>query len=225
MTMELELDFGQEQVAHQSMKVSPRLVAANYILELSSQELQQQISKELSDNPALEQVDVANLPRVRHRAAWLDLPALHSASEGRAARPDIRKRGHLRRAAGQRPRTLRRRRGVRSADPCRLRADARREAAVGHGAVLPDDDLPIAEYLVGSLDEKGYLSRQARGRRLRAERPDEERVRAVLRVLQAQEPIGIGARNLRECLLIQIAHLEERGLSAAVRARDRRPSS
>ena len=28
-----------------------------------------------------------------------------------------------------------------------------------------------------------------------------------------QEPVGIGARNLRECLLIQIDHLEERGLS------------
>jgi RNA polymerase sigma-54 factor len=38
-------------------------------------------------------------------------------------------------------------------------------------------------------------------------------VRAVLRVLQAQEPVGIGARHLRECLSIQIAHLEERGLS------------
>ena len=41
-----------------SMKVSPRLVAANHILELSSQELQQAIATELHDNPALELVDV-----------------------------------------------------------------------------------------------------------------------------------------------------------------------
>src|SRR5436190_7050715 len=56
MTMELDytLDFG----AQQSMKVSPRLVAANYILQLSSQELQQAIATELHDNPALEVVDV-----------------------------------------------------------------------------------------------------------------------------------------------------------------------
>src|SRR4030095_15484840 len=26
------------------------------------------------------------------------------------------------------------------------------------GAALPDEDMPIAEYLVGSLDEKGYLA-------------------------------------------------------------------
>src|ERR687886_1450827 len=58
MTMELELDFGQEYSANQTMKVSPRLVAANYILELSSQELQQQINTELSENPALELVEI-----------------------------------------------------------------------------------------------------------------------------------------------------------------------
>src|SRR5690349_3150153 len=58
MTMELELDLGQEYSPNQSLKVSPRLVAANYILELSSQELQQAIATELSENPALELVDV-----------------------------------------------------------------------------------------------------------------------------------------------------------------------
>src|SRR4051795_13531331 len=56
--MELELDVSQEFSANQSLKVSPRLVAANYILELSSQELQQAISNELSDNPALELVEI-----------------------------------------------------------------------------------------------------------------------------------------------------------------------
>src|SRR5436189_4290270 len=56
--MELELDVSQEFTASQSLKVSPRLVAANYILELSSQELQQAIATELHDNPALEVVDV-----------------------------------------------------------------------------------------------------------------------------------------------------------------------
>src|SRR5512144_1532447 len=58
MTMELELDLGQDFSPNQSLKVSPRLVAANYILELSSQELQQTIATELSENPALELVDI-----------------------------------------------------------------------------------------------------------------------------------------------------------------------
>src|ERR1700742_3421403 len=58
MTMELELDLGQDYSQNQTLKVSPRLVAANYILELSSQELQQQTATELSENPALELVEV-----------------------------------------------------------------------------------------------------------------------------------------------------------------------
>src|SRR5438128_8836668 len=58
MTMELELGLGQEYSPNQTLKVSPRLVAANYILELSSQELQQQIATELSENPALELIEV-----------------------------------------------------------------------------------------------------------------------------------------------------------------------
>src|SRR5689334_22353500 len=58
MTMELELDLGQEFSPSQTLKVSPRLVAANYILELSSQELQQQIATELNENPALELVEI-----------------------------------------------------------------------------------------------------------------------------------------------------------------------
>ena len=50
----MQLDFEQTLTpyfgAQQSMKVSPRLVAANYILELSSQELQQAIATELHVN-------------------------------------------------------------------------------------------------------------------------------------------------------------------------------
>src|SRR5205823_11487364 len=80
------------------------------------------------------------------------------------------------------------------------------------GAALPEQDMTIAEYLVGSLDEKGYLAVKVEDVAYEMD-VSVDKVRAVLRVLQAQEPIGIGARRLSECLLIQIEHLEERGLS------------
>jgi hypothetical protein len=58
----MQLDFEQTLSpyfgAQHSMKVSPRQAAANYIVELSSQELQQAIATELHDTPALEVVDV-----------------------------------------------------------------------------------------------------------------------------------------------------------------------
>jgi RNA polymerase sigma-54 factor len=64
----------------------------------------------------------------------------------------------------------------------------------------------------GSLDDKGYLAVKVEDVTYEMN-VSVDKVRAVLRVLQAQEPVGIGARNLRECLSIQIQHLDERGIS------------
>ena len=67
----------------------------------------------------------------------------------------------------------------------------------------------IADILIGNLDEAGYLNRD-----LEAIVDDlafslnvhckEDEVLEVLRLIQGLDPAGIGARNLQECLLIQI---------------------
>jgi RNA polymerase sigma-54 factor len=70
------------------------------------------------------------------------------------------------------------------------------------------EDAPIAEQLVGNLNERGYLeiSAQEIAGYLRV---PVERVEYVLQQLQTLEPVGIGARDLRECLLIQLQALAE----------------
>jgi RNA polymerase sigma-54 factor len=76
-----------------------------------------------------------------------------------------------------------------------------------HFLHLPPAHMTLAEFIVGSLDDRGWLATpieeivQATGRPL-------EEIEAVLTVVQALEPVGVGARDLRECLLIQ---LETRG--------------
>lgn len=212
MTMELELDLGQEFSQSQTLKVSPRLVAANYILELSSQELQQQIATELSENPAMELVEVATCrvcgtelhgsicPRCIQRQKGAS-PANYPETQdyGYDDTADTRGRGA----------------DDEEFDPLTRVASEQTLAEkllMEMGAALPEEDLTIAEYLVGSLDEKGYLAIKIEDVAYEMDVPL-DRVRAVLRVLQAQEPIGVGARNLRECLTIQISHLEERGLT------------
>src|SRR5262249_21195644 len=72
-------------------------------------------------------------------------------------------------------------------------------------------DAAIIEYLVGNLDEDGRL-------RCSAEEVvdlfdvDAERVKRMIRSLQAMDPVGVGARDLRECLLIQLTYLESQGV-------------
>jgi RNA polymerase sigma-54 factor len=211
MTMELELDLGQEYAPTQTLKVSPRLVAANYILELSSQELQQQIATELNDNPALELVEVPTCrvcgtelqgsicPRCIQRQKGSSPTSAYSLDNRGYEDGDSRNRFS----------------DDEEFDPLTRVASEQtlsEKLLMDMGAALPDEDMPIAEYLVGSLDEKGYLAIKVEDVAYELSVPIDT-VRAVLRVLQAQEPIGIGARRLSECLLIQIDHLEERGLS------------
>jgi RNA polymerase sigma-54 factor len=74
---------------------------------------------------------------------------------------------------------------------------------------LEEKEHKIAEQLVGSIDEDGYLKRE-----IEAIADDisfqqgftatEEEIEAVLEKIQQLEPPGIGARDLKECLLLQL---------------------
>jgi len=67
----------------------------------------------------------------------------------------------------------------------------------------------LAEYIIGNIDEDGYLRRE-----LEALSDDlafsvnitttENELLEILRIIQDFDPIGVGARDLRECLLLQI---------------------
>jgi RNA polymerase sigma-54 factor len=65
----------------------------------------------------------------------------------------------------------------------------------------------IGTYLIGNIDDDGYLQCQteevAKGFEC-----EEEQICAVLEVIQSFDPPGVGARDLQESLLIQLHHLE-----------------
>lgn len=62
--------------------------------------------------------------------------------------------------------------------------------------------LSICRYIVESLDEKGYLEIPIN--ELASElNVSEEVIESALKIVQSLEPYGIGARNIKECLLIQ----------------------
>lgn len=77
--------------------------------------------------------------------------------------------------------------------------------------LIAPGDGEIAEMLIGSLNERGYLeiSVQEISEQLTV---DIARVEHVLAQLQYLEPCGIGARTLRECLLIQLDAADERSI-------------
>jgi RNA polymerase sigma-54 factor len=78
--------------------------------------------------------------------------------------------------------------------------------------VLDADEMPIAEFLVGSLDERGYLSASIASIS-HTFSVEESKVERILKELQMVAPPGVGARDLQECLLIQLSFVKENGSS------------
>ncbi|MBX7211063.1 MAG: RNA polymerase factor sigma-54 [Verrucomicrobiaceae bacterium] len=66
------------------------------------------------------------------------------------------------------------------------------------------------EFLIGSLDDNGFLNAPLETLSLDHAIPLEELEQAV-RILQRFDPVGIGTRDLRECLLVQMERLGKKG--------------
>jgi RNA polymerase sigma-54 factor len=68
---------------------------------------------------------------------------------------------------------------------------------------LPEADYPVGELIIGNVDDRGYLTATVEEiAREAGTTPDH--VERVLRVIQSLEPPGVAARNLQECLLLQL---------------------
>ena len=72
-----------------------------------------------------------------------------------------------------------------------------------HLAPLSDEEAEIGEYILWCIDETGYLSTELESIAEHFSTTDDH-VEKILKVIQQFDPVGIGARNLQECLLIQL---------------------
>ena len=77
--------------------------------------------------------------------------------------------------------------------------------------ILNDSERIIAEFLVGSIDDMGYIRRTVQDivddlAFTQGIYTDEPTVERILQLVQELEPVGVGARDLQECLLLQLKH-------------------
>ncbi|HCO66652.1 MAG TPA: RNA polymerase sigma-54 factor [Dysgonomonas sp.] len=81
-----------------------------------------------------------------------------------------------------------------------------------HLTELDDESTKIAEYVIGNIDENGYLDRP-----LSAIADDllfqqnldvpQERIEKILHIIQSFDPAGVGAQDLQQCLLLQLERM------------------
>lgn len=74
---------------------------------------------------------------------------------------------------------------------------------------LDDEERDIAEFLVGSVDESGYIRRSLSDIMddlafTQNVYTSEEKIKHVLKIVHQLDPAGVGSRNLQECLSIQL---------------------
>ncbi len=79
---------------------------------------------------------------------------------------------------------------------------------------LDDEEYDIAEFLVGSVDESGYIRRDLSDIMddlafTQNVYTSEEKIKSVLKIVHQLDPAGVGARDLQECLSIQLERKEQ----------------
>jgi RNA polymerase sigma-54 factor len=180
----------------QQQKLSPLQIQTIKLIQMPIQELEQKVREELESNPVLDdepapdsesETKDVSIDAIKEDG---DIPAyrLKVNNWGKDPRPEYNtfsvKEGFTQ--------SLQRQLGFRDLSP------HQRE---------------IASFIIGSLDDDGYLRRDIEtlvddlAFRANIETNPEE-VEEMLKVVQDFEPVGVGARDLRECLLLQLRSLK-----------------
>lgn len=185
----------------QTQKLSPLQIQTIKLIELPTQELEQRIRKELEENPVLDE-DIKSEredgedepPREVSLSDYKEddsIPSykLHVNNYGKDERPQYNTFS-VKESFTQ---SLLEQLGFRNLD---------------------EHQYQVAAFIIGSLDDDGYLRRDIDSLvddlAFRAGiETDEQEVLSLLSVIQEFEPSGVGARDLRECLLLQIRNLRQ----------------
>ncbi len=207
----------QEQKLQQRQTLSPQQIQAIRLLELPEIELEEQIRQELIDNPALDEGEAASTPEEENEIS-------RQEEEGETANEsaedlllgDYNNNDDLpsyidREIPGENT--------------------PREEIPVSGGTTfhdylleqlylreLSEEDKQIAEYIIGNIDDNGYLQRA-----LPSIADDllfqagidvpVEKLSELLQIIQDFDPAGVGASDLQECLKLQLER--RRGTDAA----------
>ena len=186
----------------QTQKLSPLQIQTIKLIELPIQELEQRVRKELEENPVLDE----DLPKEKEDEGEGEAPREVSLSEYKEddSIPSYRLRTDNY-SKEERPQY--------STFSVKESFTQSLQEQLGYRQ-LTERQYAIASFLIGSLDDDGYLRRGLDNivddLSFRANiETNEEELLEMLKIIQEFEPAGVGARDLRECLLIQIKNFKK----------------
>lgn len=181
-------------------KVAPRTIVVSKLLALSSLELEQAVLNELSENPALDLDERQYCSRCGAIFSGSVCPSCEGATERtEVATPE---------PDWSAP--------IVATSPPEEDWDPFSRVAAPHSirdhllwqlsAQVSASDLEVASLLLENLDHRGLIDCELEAVSSAAGVPV-DRVEQVLSLIQRQDPVGIGARTVEECLLVQLESL------------------
>lgn len=200
--MEESLSLSMQQRLQQ--RLSPLQVKFVKMLEMNGPEVEDEVRRALDDNPALERVEAdeaADDTEVFNETAE-DIRRADYASEEEIPFYRLEARNHSVNDSYEEPV---------AADSAASLLDMLSEQLAEHD--LTDRQRTLALYIAGNLDDNGYLTRDVNSMVYDIEEQtglvaSVAEVRAMLDLVRTLEPAGIGAVDLRECLLLQLKRRE-----------------
>ncbi|MEG6615113.1 RNA polymerase factor sigma-54 [Peptococcaceae bacterium 1198_IL3148] len=189
----MRLGYGLSIEQTQKLIMTPELRQAIAILQMSSLDLTQFVEQQLQENPLLEKtVEEAGLDQAdagghedKFDIDWQEY-FQDSSDLGDSGGPINRDKEYNYEAF--------------VAEAPSLSEHLNFQLAMSN---CPKDIAVIVKYLIGNLDPRGYLHISLDEVKHELNSTD-DKVAAALEVLQSMEPVGIGARTLEECLLLQV---------------------
>ena len=189
--------ISQRQVQKMLQKLSPQQIQMIKLLELPALQLEQRLKQEIEENPVLEEEESADEEQeakevsVEEYFAEDDTPSykyrINNYSKDDEKRP------------------------VYISEGVSFHESLIQQLGFKN---LGEHDQTLAKYLIGSIDEDGYLRRDLNSIAddiafsLGIE-TDEQELEKLLKVIHELEPAGVGARNLQECLLLQLGSIPD----------------
>ncbi|MEQ8168992.1 MAG: RNA polymerase factor sigma-54 [Candidatus Eremiobacterota bacterium] len=203
--------------AIQTQKLDPKLIMANTILQMSRMELEEKIEEELLENPALEMEE--NKIELKCPICQLKLeenicPICGKKSTEKTV-DDISEKLLEREEYLEEVEYLSRSfiEKYRSSDNEEMheqivsRETLRDYLYINLPLVLnTGEDFLIGKYLLNYIDDDGYLKYEE-NELLKKFNIDNGKLEKIIKAIQTMEPAGIGARNLKECITLQLKNV------------------
>ncbi len=207
----LQLRLGQQ------LAMTPQLQQAIRLLQLSTLELQQEIQQAIDANPLLEQEDESDIatPDVSDDEDFTPPDSSEEMAQAQENMPEELPMDttwdEVYSAAGSTTSS-----GLMNSDDESVyqgeTTETLQDYLLWQMRLTPfsEQDAAIALAIIDSIDESGYLSDSLNDIQQAVSTEDEliemDEIEAVLKRIQHFDPIGVAARSVQECLLIQLSH-------------------